>query len=664
MAQLEDKPAMHPHAYITEVESDSDVNGELKDAQYDDQVMVYPKWHETSDNLVPKPTLMDAVALTRTGYPKSTAGDVTGLENDVFTTTAEQWGQASTSTSWSSTNRYNIARSSSVPGDGGSTSTLEDEFDDWAKLITTELTELDRDIVKFVATGGEISQLPDASLEVLLNGDSLDGLQTNEAIQNLVTPKIEEIPMDSEENGISSVNLVNIQNMPPPRVPSGGYGNLPTDNFAGDTKPNLISINQEGDLLETGLGITGSKIRRINSPCMFGSGNSTSERNYQQKAPTLSHLNSGGPSNAVMMNISQQTQNHPTGRDSNGMNFERIPQMQQADMTSTGGGNFRVPAPVSQMQKQKDAVHSQFFPILKEAFPNVSDDTVADLIDDMIQDSDRRQAEAMRMATLLQQAGFAQLEEVPEIEIKQEVVTPTLPQPTSSFPSFSDSVATQSSQPQVISGSASSFSSTDTFNQLPGNHVTFVAPPRRPQNGTVHSQNPPMRFQNGNSQFESQGDSNMNFLHSFSTTETSPQAGVPIQGDNLWNPDPPLKQSVMDQGIRNLLQSTGNPLPNQTTNLNSQVNSGLLPQQSNMQFVPQSLSNMLPQNGSRNSQSNMFNMTVVPNVDQLNLQEPSHVNSLLQSGAPLQALSFQNLNGASMSIANQHYPKFDVSRKL
>lgn len=47
MAQLEDKPSMHPRAYITEVESDSDVNGELKDAQYDDQVMVYPKWHET-----------------------------------------------------------------------------------------------------------------------------------------------------------------------------------------------------------------------------------------------------------------------------------------------------------------------------------------------------------------------------------------------------------------------------------------------------------------------------------------------------------------------------------------------------------------------------------------------------------------------------------------
>ena len=613
---------------------------------------------------------MDAVALTRTGYTNSTASDVTGLENDVFTTTtAEPWGQASTSTSWSSTNRYNIARSSSVPGDGGSTSTLEDEFEDLAKLITTELTDIDRDIVKFVATGGEISQLPDTSLEVLLNTDSLDGLQTNEAIQNLVTPKIEEIPMDSEENGIACVNLVNVQNMPPHRVPSGSYGNLPMDNFAGDTKPNVISMNEEGDLLETGLGITGSKMRGINSPCMFGSGNSTGERNYQQKA---SHLNTGSSSNATMMNIAQQAQNLPAVRDPSAMktsqsrNFERIPQMQRADMTSTGGGNFRVPAPVPPIPRQNEFVYSEVVPILREVLSyEVSDDMLINLVDEMMVDSAKRKAEAMRMASLLQQADLAQLEEVPEIEIKQEVVTPTLPQPTSSFPSFSDSMAKQSSQPQVISGSTSSFNSTDSFNQVPGNHAAFVAPPRRPQNGTVHTQNPPMRFQNGSSQFESQGDSNMNFLHSFSSTGVaSTQTGVPIPSDNLWNNDPPLKQNIMDQGIRNLLQSTGNPSPNQNSNLNSQMNSGLLPQQSNMQFLPQSLSNMLPQNGSRNTQSNMFNMTVVPNVDQRNLQELSHMNSLLQSGAPLQASSFQNLNGASMSISNQHFPKFDVNRKL
>ena len=47
MAQLEDKPALHSRGYITEVENEADISGQLKDAQYDDQVMVYPKWHET-----------------------------------------------------------------------------------------------------------------------------------------------------------------------------------------------------------------------------------------------------------------------------------------------------------------------------------------------------------------------------------------------------------------------------------------------------------------------------------------------------------------------------------------------------------------------------------------------------------------------------------------
>jgi len=632
-------------------------NEHLSKLEPPDIILTLNLFFLAADNLVPKPTLMDAVALTRSGYPTSTAPDVTGLDNDVFTTTAEPW--AGTSTSWSSPNRY-IARSSSVPGDGGSTSTLEDDFEDLAKLITTELTDIDRDIVKFVATGGEISQLPETSLEALLNSDSLDGLQTNEAIQNLVAPKIEEIPMESEENGIPFVNIANVQNMPLPRVHSEGYGNLSLDNFACDTKPNLISMNHEGDLLETGLGITGSKMRGINSPCRFGSGNSTGERNYQQKAPILSHLNTGGPSHATMMNASQQKQNLSAVRDamktSQNRNFERIPQMQRADMTSTGGSNFRVPARVPPVPRQNEV-----YPVLKEILPNYSDDAMVDLIDLLMQESDNRKAKVERMETLLLQTGYAQLEEVPEMEIKQEVVTPTLPQPTSSFPSYSDSVVKQISQPQVISGSMSSSSSTNTFNQVPGNYAAFVASPRRPQNGTVHNQNPPMRFQNGNSQFESQGDSNMNFLHSFpSTGVTSTQTGVPIPTNNL----PTLKQNVMDQGIRNLLQSTGNPSPNQSTNLNSQMNSGSLPQQSNIQYLPESLSNMVPQNGARGTQSNMFNLTVVPNVDQLNLQELSHMNSTLQSGAPLQASSFQNLNGANMSIGNHQYPKFDMNRKV
>lgn len=46
MMQLDDKPSFQPRAYITEIENETDETGQLKDAQFDDQVMVYPKWHE------------------------------------------------------------------------------------------------------------------------------------------------------------------------------------------------------------------------------------------------------------------------------------------------------------------------------------------------------------------------------------------------------------------------------------------------------------------------------------------------------------------------------------------------------------------------------------------------------------------------------------------
>lgn len=46
MTQLEDKPQLESRSYITEVENEADDTGELKDAQYDEEVMVYPKWHE------------------------------------------------------------------------------------------------------------------------------------------------------------------------------------------------------------------------------------------------------------------------------------------------------------------------------------------------------------------------------------------------------------------------------------------------------------------------------------------------------------------------------------------------------------------------------------------------------------------------------------------
>lgn len=46
MTQLQDKPQLESRSYITEVENET---GDLKDAQFDDQVMLYPKWHENCE---------------------------------------------------------------------------------------------------------------------------------------------------------------------------------------------------------------------------------------------------------------------------------------------------------------------------------------------------------------------------------------------------------------------------------------------------------------------------------------------------------------------------------------------------------------------------------------------------------------------------------------
>lgn len=647
MAQLEDKPPL-TNTRITEVENEADTTGELKDAQYDDQVMIYPKWHETSDNLVPKPTLMDTIALDRTGYPKTTSADITGFDNEVFTTsTAEPWGQA-TSNTWSK--YHTLSRGNSIPGDGGSTSTLEEDVEDWAKMIRAELPELDQDIIKYVATGSEIPQ-PDTSLESLLLNHGLDGLQTNGTIQNLVTPKIEEITMESDDFPLPSVPGVNTQPMPPPSVPSRAYENFPVDDFARDTKPNLIPIELEGALSVVG----GPKPRGSNSPCRFGSANSSGERRFHPKAPPVfNHPSTATPSSAPMMNI---TQSIPTARAPNTItttqvrNIQaRVPQPPRNDLASTGTGSFSVPTDVSRISNPNDG-KMQFFQQLKEvASQELTDEMIIDVIDELMADTDQRRDG--RLAEIMQQGGYVQVEEMPVI--KQEVVTPTLPDPPSSFPSFSDSIATKSSQPRVVNSSSSPYTCADTFGRLPGSQNTFVTQPRAPQNGTVHNQGLTMRYQNGNShtRFVTQEDNNMNFLN-FSPNEsvTSTQTGTSTTTNNMWNANSGFKPNPMQQGIRNLLQSNNSVPPMQTTNLNSQLNVGMFPQQTDLSFLSQqNVNNIMPENGTRNVPTNN-------ELTQLDLQE---LNSLIQSAA-LPAQSYQNINGGSIP---QHYPKVDMQRKL
>jgi len=585
---------------------------------------------------------LDTLALSRTGYPKATGCEVSTLDDEVFAV-AEPFSKANTSTSWSA----QYSRGNSVPGDGGLTSPLEDEFEDLTEIINAELTKLDREIVNYVAHGSSdvpsTPQLPNASLESLLSSNLMSSNGTFQSGLPLGAPKSERISIEDEVNCTEPL-------MQPPSIPTQTLGNLPVGSYPDDTKPDVIPMEQGTMSFQ----LSSSKMRGVNSPCMFSGASSAAERNYQQNAPTLSHVNTSG--NSTLMGTSQQI---PSARNTNnmkasgvlsrsvaftstsqGMMFGRLPSQRQAVTSTVTSGSS-----ISQMANQKEQ-QLQFIQLLKEAIPenmNYTDEMVVDLVDDMMNDRDdeaqRRKDD--RLASLVQQGEFMQTEPF----IKQEVITPTLPQPTFSFPSVTNSMASQSSQPLMPT---STFTSGNTFSQLPGNETAFGVTSRRPQNETVNNMGSPASFQNGNLQFMNQQDGNMNFLNSLSNTGIGNNHTV-LPGNTPWSTNPPLKQNVMQQGIRNLLQSTNSSSPpSQSTN------SGLF-SQSNMSFLPPQTVNSVPQDGSRITQVNSFNMTMLPNSNQL--------DPLLQSGQ-LPAPGYQNFNGTNMSFGNQNYPKFDMSRKL
>lgn len=597
---------------------------------------------------------MDTLALSRTGYPKATTGcDISTLDNEVFTTSAEPFNKGTTST-WSGAS-FN-ARGSSARGDGGSTSTLEDEFEDLTEIINAELTKLDREIVSYVANGERevmsTPQMPDANLDNMLNSGWMGGFSSNGTTQSglpLGAPKSEPISVDEEVD----FNEPNIQT---PSIPNIGelsqtLGNLPVGSYPDDTKPSVVPMEQDNVLFQ----LSSSKMRGVNSPCMFSNANAAAERNFQQNVPPLSHMNAA-PGNASLMSMSQQMQSVPTARNVKDVKTSGVPTRNAAYPSNPQAvTSRRVPhqrpgntSTITSATNQNEP-QLQIVQLLKEAIPenlSYTDEMVVDLVDDMIVDRDEAQRlkDDLRLASILQQGGYMQ----PERFIKQEVVTPTLAQPTFSFPTVSNSMATQNSQAQMMSSSTLSltgtYTSTNTNNQLPGNKTSFGGTSRRPQNGTVNNQDTPANFQNGNSQFMNQEDSNMNFLNSVSNGGlTNNHGGLSV--NMPWNSNPLPKPNAMQQGLRTLLQS---PAPSQSTN------SGML-SQPNMPFLPQENVNAVPsQNDSRITQGNSFNLTMLQNMSQL--------DALLQS-AHLPASGF-NFNGSNMSFSNQSYPKFDMNRKL
>ena len=116
------------------------------------------------------------MALTRSGYTKSTSCETPLILDDVFTTApSEQSGTTATSTSWAQTTRR-------YTGQGDSASTFDDEFEDLTEIINAELTKLDRELVHFVANGPTDRTLtqgfPDPNI------DGLVGVPSNGTIES------------------------------------------------------------------------------------------------------------------------------------------------------------------------------------------------------------------------------------------------------------------------------------------------------------------------------------------------------------------------------------------------------------------------------------------------------------------------------------------------
>ncbi|KAK2561643.1 Neuronal PAS domain-containing protein 3 [Acropora cervicornis] len=616
MTQLEDKPQLESRSYITEVENEADDTGELKDAQYDEEVMVYPKWHENSDKLLPKPTVMDTLALSRTGYPKTT--DIgPPMTDEVFTTMADSLTKVSAVTSLSK--RY------SAKANEGSASTLDEDFEDLEEILGN-LNKIDCEIVNFVANGTDTSSstaapLPEASLDNMLRGNWMGGVSSNGAVLSgtmLGAPKME---LDESMN-------FNEQTSQAIGIPSQPIGNLPVGSYPDDVKPGLISLDGEPMFQ-----VPNSKRRAVNNPCMFNNASSTVVRNVQpngsqqryvssssnvpvagslQELPGTGSTNNLGTS-VVSVRIPAYVSNQPVNV------IERRGPVEGSVMDSTTSmGSQTMDAKESQLQ---------FAQLLKEVLPDsisYSDEYVVDLVDEMMidrEDQSQRIENDQRLASLLQQGNLVQ----PDVFIKQEVVTPTMAQQTFAYPTVSNSVARQQCQPPLPS---SSFTSTSNAN---GDEGMFVGSPHGSQNGTVTNHGSLGNFQNGNVQFSSQEDSNMNFLNSLSNLTRLP-------GNASWNSNLLPKQNAQQQDLRTFVQNANNV----STPVQSPA-SGLLP----------SRYSMVPQNGSRLPHGNALDVNISRNMSEL--------DCLLQTGQ-LPTSSYQNINGAGLLLNNQTF--VNMNRKL
>lgn len=585
----------------------------LKETQSDAFVFL------SADKLVPKPTVMDTLALSRTGYSKASGIEGPSMTDEVFTTMADSLTKAPAVTSW--TKRY------SAKANEGSTSTLDEDFEDLEEILGN-LNKIDCEIVNFVANGTDMSstvaQLPDANLDNMLKGNWMGGVSSNGAVLSgniLAAPKMEQVSLDESMNfGEQASQAIG--------VPSQSIGNLPVGSYPDDVKPGLIPLDGEPMFQ-----VPSSKRRGVNNPCMFNSATSTGVRNVQPNGSVQRYVSSS--SNVPVAGSLQQL---PGTGGTNSLSTSVVSVRMPAYVSNQTVNTIERRGPVegsvmdstasmgSQAMDQKES-QLQFAQLLKEVLPDniYSDEYVVDLVDEMMidrEDQNQRIEDDQRLASLLQQGGLVQ----PEVFIKQEVVTPTMAQQTFAYPTVSNTMARQQCQPPLPS---SSFTSTSNVN---GNEGMFVGSPQGSQNGTVTNHGSLGNFQNGNVQFSSQEDSNMNFLNSLSNNLTR------LPGNASWNSNLLPKQNTQQQDLRTFVQNANNvSTPVQSTA------SGLLP----------SRYSMVPQNGSRVPQGSALDVNMSRNMSQL--------DCLLQTGQ-LPTSSYQSISGTGLLLNNQTF--VNMNRKL
>ena len=345
-----------------------------------------------ADKLIPQPTILDNVALSRTGYNAAIM-----LENDVFSP-------------WSPAPQLQ----------GMETDSVGDDLEDINNLIVSEMSDLDCELTNFVFNGYDspivpmLQQASDAWSRQLGRSSSSSSSTIVHDDGSFGGLKLEEIsPTDAD--------LESLANSLSPQLP-----------------PAMSVRKQEGPLANLGFGASGS--------CRFGSAD-RSATNVQTQG--LSTMTAPGPLPAKA-----------GAPQVNGLNSWGV----QGYGPGQGRPTETITSPAAASVVQPSGYH-KYYMATQQNFSS-RDDDIIDMVNQMEEDAVKRGMIAPQQQQQQQQHVVANrtaslparlshtgdhMAQFP-IQIKQEVVTPTSPQPNQPFAESFGVAVDQHRNPRVIFG--------------------------------------------------------------------------------------------------------------------------------------------------------------------------------------------------------------------